>query len=466
MEKIVVGILVALALALRLALAIVNQQSNDDHLEVSRLMLEGMQNTQMPENLKNCWECYHPKLFHFLCTISFKIFTISNPESQIQFANLINVVFGMLSVLLIVSFIYKIEPVPSQRLLIIALTVLNPRMVATDIQATNDTSVIFFGILSTYLVWLTWNENRPKILCLTSVSVVLALLTKGSGIILLSWLLILFVARATALSDYRQRIHQLSLPLLILVALLTLVSLLPQHFNPYPNYFANSLKRGALTAVNFEARPIPSFLERSYVGLPGVTSLFDSYFTFRIWNMLQEPVVTYDAAVYPLHRTSLWSQLYGRYNFSFFDQWPWQNTSFSVLALGRLLLLFGLIPTALMLLGWAIQIKTILNIRHNWRKVIICSSDWICLLQSFAFLLFIIVFTMDYRSFEAMKDIYLLPAFLSFVRAFQLGIKFAYGLIGNAILKKFCNAALWVLVILYITNSIILYAHITKLLTN
>ena len=36
---------------------------------------------------------------------------------------------------------------------------------------------------------------------------------------------------------------------------------------------------------------------------------------------LDDPT-NYDASGYPLHQTSLWSQLYGRLHFVHFDRWP------------------------------------------------------------------------------------------------------------------------------------------------
>src|SRR3989442_15182227 len=53
------------------------------------------------------------------------------------------------------------------------------------------------------------------------------------------------------------------------------------------------------------------------------------------------------------HRTSLWSQLYGRAHFSHFAQHPpsWRNTSPLVVTVGRLIFVLALLPTAFLLAG-------------------------------------------------------------------------------------------------------------------
>jgi hypothetical protein len=48
----------------------------------------------------------------------------------------------------------------------------------------------------------------------------------------------------------------------------------------------------------------------------------DGFLTFRLLNLLREPYITYPPAAYPVHRTSFWSQIYGRAHFVHFDAWP------------------------------------------------------------------------------------------------------------------------------------------------
>ena len=67
---------------------------------------------------------------------------------------------------------------------------------------------------------------------------------------------------------------------------------------------------------------------------------------------LDDPT-NYDASGYPLHQTSLWSQLYGRLHFVHFDSWPptWESDSVIVHWIGRAALVLGLVPTTVLLIG-------------------------------------------------------------------------------------------------------------------
>jgi hypothetical protein len=120
---------------------------------------------------------------------------------------------------------------------------------------------------------------------------------------------------------------------------------------PLGSYRANYEDTGSLFATNAPRAPLPHLVKRTYVFRPGTTSVVDTYFTFRLLDMLEHPTITQGKYVYPAHRTSLWSQLYGRANFVHFDQFPpsWRNTSLLVLTIGRLIFVLALLPTVLML---------------------------------------------------------------------------------------------------------------------
>src|SRR5438093_129503 len=40
-------------------LGLVNREANDDHLEVALRLINGH-----PTEIEDCWECYHPRLYH------------------------------------------------------------------------------------------------------------------------------------------------------------------------------------------------------------------------------------------------------------------------------------------------------------------------------------------------------------------------------------------------------------------
>jgi hypothetical protein len=115
--------------------------------------------------------------------------------------------------------------------------------------------------------------------------------------------------------------------------------------------------------------------------------------------------------VYPLHRTSLWSQLYGRAHIVHFAQHPpsWRNTSPPVAAISRLILLFALVPTTLLLAGM---------VRMLWRLGAAASSDALLAVTALGFFAFMIAYTISYRDFSTMKAEFLFPGLLAYVLLF------------------------------------------------
>lgn len=197
----------------------------------------------------------------------------------------------------------------------------------------------------------------------------------------------------------------------------------PAPMSPYKNYLVEMLKTGRISGANSGVRPSPSFFERSFYKRPGVVSIYDSFFTFRFFDLVANPWIRTGPEPEPFHRTSLWSQLYGRFHFSYFSQHPWVREDAITKTLGRAILALALAPTAAMLWGLLLQVVNLARgLRSSAAEYVLNTAEWVFPLQALAFFSMIVLFSWEYVEFCAMKDIYILPGLLSFLSAFSLAL--------------------------------------------
>src|SRR4030042_3829741 len=95
--KIIIFLIFFSAVFLRIFLGSVNIDANDDHLEVIKIIYK--QNIIPTES--DCFECYHPKLYHYLTAEFWKILKIEDPRIQIWAAIMINCLAGIFTLVII-----------------------------------------------------------------------------------------------------------------------------------------------------------------------------------------------------------------------------------------------------------------------------------------------------------------------------------------------------------------------------
>ena len=281
-----------------------------------------------------------------------------------------------------------------------------------------------------------------------TVSAILAALSKANGMVVFIAILVVFAA-ACLRSPGRLSITRPKLALysgVFLGGFLTLVSVFGPYWGQYRRY-------GSPFAVgSMRPDPFPNVFKKTYVARPGVTSLIDSYLTFRFFDMLKNPVITNSANDYPLHRTSLWSQLYGRAHFVHFDAWPpsWEKRHWVVLWLGRLIFIFALFPTVLLLTGMArgcsSTIRWIGNCIKNGEAPL---GDLLLNLAAFGYLAFIILYALRYRDFATMKAIFLFPGLLGYLMLFSYECHRFFAQCTSKLARLSAHTALAVLLVLY-----------------
>jgi hypothetical protein len=297
---------------LRLTLAMVNRESNDDHLNVVSMI---MQEKRLPRT-GDCRECFQPKLFHYSMNLIFQTLDIdpNNKISQTILAQLLNAFLGTVYILVLWIFITAL-PIGNEPLKIIAfsLVAFNPSLIGINAQATNDTLAILFATLAIYFIWLFLKQEQGIQLLAGILFVSLGIATKTN--IFVTVFAILFALFGKALAK-RQRAMLYS-------AALFLPSILVLSFlNPLTQYLSNYQNSGSVVGINMPKQPFPSFFEKSYIARPGIISVQDGIFSFKFMSLLESPRLTNEAEGYPAHRTSLWTQLYARANSVHFRQLP------------------------------------------------------------------------------------------------------------------------------------------------
>jgi hypothetical protein len=121
-----------------------------------------------------------------------------------------------------------------------------------------------------------------------------------------------------------------------------------------------------------------------------------------------------------LHRTSLWSQLYGRATFSRFAAHPksWASDTPLVAWLGRLMLVLALPPAALLAIGMARRLAGLA--RGLLRGTELDPGESFLTLLAWGQLALVVLYALRFRDFSGMKEIFLFPALLAYA-AFLAG---------------------------------------------
>jgi len=401
--------ILVLGVLLRLYLAVVNAEANDDHLAVIKIIAR---RHRLPR-LHEAWEGFQPKLYHTVVALLWNLNPWQYSVVEIRIAQLVSCTAGIVTLFVVQRALREWDISPSIRLLAFALAALNPTLIGINAQATNDSFVILFGSLTLFAGAEFFRNGSRRAFLVMTASVVLAVLSKGNGLVIFIAVVVALMLRIIG----RKMIPGLSHRQLAGVTSAFVVIVLSCAFS-LGSYRSNWEDTGNPFAINGNPAPRPHLFERTYVYRPGTTSIADTYFTFRLVDMLKQPFITNDPVDYPLHRTSLWSQLYGRAHFGHFAQHPpsWKSTNDSLLNLGRLILLCALLPTIYLVCGMIRSVRALLmkeqgssSSREAWLE------ENLYLLVGAGFVGFIILYSFTYRDFSTMKAEFLFPALIAFL---------------------------------------------------
>jgi hypothetical protein len=402
------------ALGLRLVLSLINRQANDNHLEPISWILD---KHELPHK-DDCWECFQPKGYYLLNLAIIKTFGVERKSRQIMTMQLVNFVFSFFILLLCWKFINRLNITASLKLAAFAFVALNPELAAINAQATNDTLEILGGVGTIYFAVLFFESKSLRDTTWMSAFVILACIVKASGLVLAFSIGLIFLLKF--LFSSKPARHALLRPFFIF--LFSFFLIVPfaggylQNYKEYNTPFVVNIPK-ADSSLTFY-REVESFR-------PGITSFTHGFLTFRIVDMLKQPYIQGGVSPYVAHRTSLWSQLYGRTFFLHFDQHPkaWASLNKTLIKAGRAMLALALVPLAFFLLGyWQGMFRTAKNFFLRKADYFINETEWLHVVFSTVFFLFIIKYTADYRDFSTMKSIFVFPAIPSFIALFINGM--------------------------------------------
>ena len=412
--------LFALGVVLPVVLALVNRFSNDDHLSVARVIAEEGRSPGQDEVM----EAFNPKLYHVTVAALWKVLPRSSEQTKIVMAQLLNAAAGIAIVWAIYLHL-QARPSLSPRgtILAVGLLSLSPGLVAINGQATNDTFVILFGTLALMSGSRFFRSRRRSDFCWMTGATIAAALSKGNGIVVFLAIAVTFFVSVSILRGPRRTLAGFGA--VFLVVYLAVVPFV----GPYWNH-ARTL--GSPFVTRWPTAPFPSLVKKQ-VGIavtdhgkliyrPGALSVVDCLLTFRLVDMIRNPILTNDAWRFPRHRTSLWSQLYGRAHFAQFDAWPtgWildrpdeTSARAAVLTLGRLTFLAALLPT-LLLVASLVRRAGVLA-RCLWRRdERPPAEEWLMDSAAFGYLAFIALYSLRLPDFSVMKTIFVFPALLAY----------------------------------------------------
>jgi hypothetical protein len=412
-----------LALLLRFSLVVVNREATDAHEAVAKIIART--GTLPPKN--DCWECFQPKLFHFVFAgllVAFRM--VNNPGYQQNvLGQLANFTAGAFTLVVVFVFVRDLPGYNEKlKLLAFSLVALNPALIGINSQATNDTFVILFSSLALIYCVQFFRSQRVGSIVLCALFCLLAITSKTNG-----WVAILAIVAAMviwSLSGAR-RATNLGITVLFFSSILVLSIV-----NPLDQDVANTQKYGPLLLMNVARDPLPPFSGPYTAGARGIWYIGDGYLTFRFLDLLRHPRLERGSTVYLPHQTSFWTVLFGTAHSIHFENIPpsWSTAGPALFPLLQLSFTLALLPTVLLLLGGvkgAYQL-TVGLVQHKIAEIQ-ATGDGLFVIVFFGYLAFEVLYSLQYRTVYVIKAIFVFPALLSFPFLFMSAARDLYSLV-------------------------------------
>lgn len=417
--QMVTALLLAAAVG-RIWLAVVNDQSADDHSTVANMIWE---NDWRPPASSACMECSHAKLYHYaLAAVLHPVRAYlphlepSGVNIHLLAGNLLTTAAGLALLLLFVVFSRDARWSPTVRALGIAFAAFNAGLVGIFAQTTNDGFCILFASLAIWCLCRFFAGGSLRWMAGATAMAILAALSKASGWVIFAAASAILVFSAAVVGAGLRRRYTAAAALFIVGFLVVVTSV-----NPY----SENLRERGTPFVN-DAFDMP--LMREEVPRSRYTWAVENFLTFRYMELLRVPYNDWGYGPRAGHRESLWSQLYGRMFFLRFDQSIWQNATPGMLNLGRFLMLLALLPATALLIGSAAAARGAwLALRAGGLRRLAAVHDWHHLLYGGAATAALVALVANYHKqvilFTWMKAFYLFPAILAFYKLFLDGLE-------------------------------------------
>lgn len=419
----------------------VNNESNDNHVEVVQRILAN----QTIAHRDDCWECFQPPAFYKFHVGLSKITGAESRRALIQQMQLVNAFLTLLSIFIILLLVRRLYGWNNLTKWAICFLLINPALFAMGIQGTNDTPIIFLGTLSMFSLVKYLNDDQHKWLIVMGLSGFLAALIKGSGLAIFlmfsTWLIVFAIKNKRWLS--------LSIPI-VSALILAFFSHYTHNYKTYGNPFQTNLNK---------ASPPPFFDDgKDFYARPGISSIWNSFFHFRIGNMLAQPYNINGGDVYPKHRTSFWSQMYGSFYDIQFLQHPysWESKHPDRLNLVRIIFILGLLTIIPLMIGVIISFKHLTNPFHFKSAYFL---DFVSMSLFIGMLFFGLKYAYDYRDFGCIKAIFILPVIVPMLLLFVKG----WQIIKSHLFKKVAKIIFGLLILLLMVDILFLVTKLTRI---
>jgi hypothetical protein len=443
--------ILCVAVLLRLGGMVLNTEANDDHMTVIRVMAYEHRIPAVGEY----WESYQPKLYHGTVALIFALLPKLSDSWLVRIAQGVSCTAGILTLLLLYSAVRRLPVAPRIQQLSYALTALNPKMLATSIQATNDAFVILFATVAFSAGYRFFRSPDRRSFLVMTVGAMLAGVSKGNGMAVTVALGAAFVAAWLWSTGMRLRVAGYATCFIVAVSVFVAVA---------GEYWSRYQTTGNPFTINEAYMQAPHFFEETFVRRPGITSVANSFLTFRLAAMLQEPQITNDVAVYPAHRTSFWSAVYGSMHSIHYDYFPpsWQTHNPLVRGLLRVIFLLALVPTGILIYGLWRTITPQLRNPFSQRIRASEAADLLLALGAAGYLAFLVIFAYHERDFGSMKPIYLFPGVLPVMVCCAAGFERLRSA-GQRRLSGLATLSATVLCLAYLADELALMIQLTAL---
>jgi hypothetical protein len=382
------------AVFFRITLIVLNKDSYQNPAETAELILD----KGILPLYNECGSCQTPKLFsvflaeiHFLAGIDRIHLTTA--------AQLTNATLSIAVLILLYKLLKVMQISNTASLLVFSLAAFNPGLLKAGIQPANDMPVVAFSCIAAYSIFMYLRSNDRAYFFWMVLSTILAGLSKMNG-------LPMVLAVLLGLSFFGISKRTASAAAAFLILYLLFVPLLGQ-------YIQNIGVYGTMFRYDMDQQyPSIRMFEETYSDKPGVRSIMEGYLSFRLGDILRQPYVNDRLQGHGTlgHIHSVWSLIYGKALFLPFGEGPFNFTfigreSEGWLLIGRMALALGLFFFAALLAGAFSMVQRLIYGSNN-------ASDIALMMPIPVYLAFMIQFSIIYRGYDYIKEIYIYAMFL------------------------------------------------------
>jgi hypothetical protein len=327
---------------------------------------------------------------------------------SILIPQLLSAIGMVISLLILIQIIDEFHWRSSVQGYVFALIALNPALIKLGAMAQPDAWCIMFSLAAIWQLQNSIESISPKSILWFTIWALFASLMKSTGLIVFFTGILIQLYNTYFQNNTKKNVKVIVASILIFMVISFWTG----------GYLRNFESHKQITTI---APPDekPNWFENTEVQNPGIRSIADGLCTFRFYNLLQRPH-NIDGAIFPAHRTSIWSQLYGNFWFAHFAQKPSSHEDLSpeTLNIGRIIFILALFPSLLFVIGFWNSFTAALKKMVTRAEFYSIHFEGALILLTLTSLFFIIKHVLQYRDYTHMNINLLLPfcaAFLYFL---------------------------------------------------